>query len=66
MLVCFSESSGESWPDIMFRLMDVSEVDYGPVVEINKINGMFIIVFMLVANFFLMNFFTGVLFLKYE
>lgn len=49
----------------MLRAIDASAVDYGPIVEIEKINGMFFIGFMLIGNFFLMNFFTGVMFLKY-
>jgi len=65
MLVLFCESSSESWPDVMYRAMDASAVDYGPVVESNKMNGGFFILFMLIGNFFLMNFFVGVLFLKY-
>ena len=33
MLVLFCESSSESWPDVMYRAMDASAVDYGPVIE---------------------------------
>ena len=33
MLVLFCESSSESWPDVLYRAMDASAVDYGPVIE---------------------------------
>lgn len=65
MLTLFCEASTESWPDVMIKAIDASAENYGPVVEITKINGMFFIGFMLIGNFFLMNFFTGVMFLKY-
>lgn len=65
MLTLFCEASTESWPDVLDRAIDASDVDFGPMVEVTKINGMFFIVFMLIGNFFLMNFFTGVMFLKY-
>ena len=66
MLTLFCEASGEAWPDVMVQSLDLSYVDWGPVVEYHKENGMFFIFFMLVGNFFLMNFFVGVLFMKYE
>lgn len=66
MLVLFSEASTESWPDVMIRSLMASAVDVGPVFESNLIHGLYFILFMLIGNFFLMNFFTGVLFLKYE
>lgn len=30
ILCLFSESSGESWPDVMYRAMDSTEIDRGP------------------------------------
>ena len=65
LLTLFCEASTEAWSDVLLRAIDASAVDYGPIVEIEKINGMFFIGFMLIGNFFLMNFFTGVMFLKY-
>lgn len=65
MLCLFSEASTESWPDVMLRSINASDVNVGPRFEVTKINGLFFILFMLVGNFFLMNFFTGVMFLKY-
>jgi hypothetical protein len=40
-------------------------VDQGPQKENSVVNGFFFIVFILVGSFFLMNFFVGVLFMKY-
>lgn len=65
ILCLFSEASTESWPDVMLRSINASNVNVGPRFEVTKINGLFFILFMLVGNFFLMNFFTGVMFLKY-
>jgi hypothetical protein len=50
----------------MIRSLDLVDVDMGPSIELHKENGMFFIVFMLLGNFFLMNFFTGVIFVKYN
>ena len=66
MLCLFCEASTESWNDVMVRSLDMTDIDKGPIIESHKENGMFFILFMLIGNFFLMNFFTGVLFMKYE
>jgi hypothetical protein len=66
MLCLFSEASTEAWPDVLYRVIDITDIDKGPMIEYTKVNGMFFILFMLIGNFFLMNFFTGVMFMKYE
>ena len=66
MLTLFTVSSLEGWPDIMIAAVDTVGVDEGPVQENAVIYGFFFIIFILVGSFFLMNFFVGVLFLKYD
>lgn len=43
----------------------VEEVGYGPEKEASVHMGFFFIVYILIGSFFLMNFFVGVLFMKY-
>lgn len=65
MLTLFGVASLEGWPDVMVAAVDTTEKDEGPILEASVINGFFFILFILVGSFFLMNFFVGVLFLKY-
>jgi len=65
MLTLFGVASLEGWPDVMIASIDVTKVDEGPEREASVINGFFFIIFILIGSFFLMNFFVGVLFLKY-
>lgn len=66
MLTLFNVASLEGWPDVMLTSLDAVDVDEGPAKEANVVNGMFFIVFILIGSFFLMNFFIGVLFMKYQ
>ena len=66
MLTLFNVASLEGWPDVMIAGVDtVESIDEGPEQEANVVMGFFFIVFILVGSFFLMNFFVGVLFMKY-
>lgn len=65
MLTLFNVASLEGWPDVMLIALDAVGVDKGPEQEYSVINGFFFIVFILIGSFFLMNFFIGVLFMKY-
>ena len=59
-------SSLEGWPDIMINSLDITKVNRGPIKEFN-IKGMyFFVIFILIGSFFFLNFFIGVLFLKYN
>lgn len=66
MMTLFIVASLEGWPDIMLAAVDSTEVDYGPEPEYSPLNAYFFLVFILIGSFFLLNFFIGVLFLKYE
>jgi hypothetical protein len=65
MLTLFNVASLEGWPDVMLYALDATEVDMGPKKEASVLNGFFFIIFILIGSFFLMNFFVGILFLKY-
>jgi hypothetical protein len=66
MLTLFNVAAIEAWPDVMVQSMDCTEVDKGPVVENSTYYGFFFVVFILIGSFFLLNFFIGVLFMKYS
>lgn len=65
MMTLFIVASLEGWPDIMLASVDATYVDEGPKPEFAPINAYFFMVFILIGSFFLLNFFIGVLFLKY-
>jgi len=66
MLTLFNVASLEGWPDVMIAAVDtVEEINQGPEKEANVIMGFFFVIFILIGSFFLMNFFVGVLFMKY-
>ena len=66
MMSLFIVSSLEGWPGIMHQAMDITRIDYGPEYQGNVKHSIFFIVFILVGSFFFLNFFIGVLFLKYS
>ena len=66
MLTLFIVASLEGWPDIMYQSIDVTKIDNGPKYEAAPLNSFFFVVFILIGSFFFLNFFIGVLFLKYE
>jgi hypothetical protein len=66
MATLFVVSSLEGWPDIMINSLDITKMGQGPSKEYNKQGMIFFIVFILIGSFFFLNFFIGVLFLKYN
>jgi Ion transport protein len=65
MLTLFTVASIEGWPDVMLSAIDTVAVDVGPKKNSSVYNGLFFVFFIVVGSFFLLNFFVGVLFLKY-
>jgi hypothetical protein len=65
MLTLFNVASLEGWTDVLHQAIDTVDVDVGPKLNSSVIYGFFFVVFVLIGSFFLMNFFVGVLFLKY-
>lgn len=66
MMTLFIIASLEGWPDIMYQAIDVTKKDNGPQYEASPGYAGFFIIFILIGSFFFLNFFTGVLMLKYE
>lgn len=66
MNVLYVVSSLEGWPDIMLQAVDQTAVEKGPAIEASVIHSLFFIIFILLGSFFFLNFFIGVLFLKYN
>ena len=66
MMTLFVVSSLEGWPDIMLQAVDATAKDKGPKFENQFANAYFFVVFIFIGSFFFLNFFIGVLFLKYS
>jgi hypothetical protein len=65
MITLYVISSLEGWPDIMFQTLDTTGVQLGPTKENNISNMSFFVIFILIGSFFFLNFFLGVLFMKF-
>lgn len=65
MMALFIISTFEGWPDNMAQAMDATSKDKGPAFEHQILYGYFFVIFILIGSIFFMNFFIGVLFLKY-
>lgn len=62
----FVVSSLEGWPDICTQALDMTGLDRGPEFEAAPIMMVYFVAFILIGSFFLLNFFIGVLFLKFN
>jgi len=62
MLMLFITASGEGWPDIMFRTMDITDIGSSPLRDNNKHAWLFFLAFICVGSFFFLNLFVGVVF----
>jgi len=56
----------EGWPDIMVQTIDSVGENLGPLKEYNTGFYWFYIIFIFIGSFFFLNFFIGVLFLKFN
>jgi len=59
-------ASLEGWPDTMIQAVDQTGEKLGPTKEYSTFNMMFFVIFILIGSFFFLNFFIGVLFLKFN
>jgi NADH:ubiquinone oxidoreductase subunit 3 (subunit A) len=59
-------ASLEAWPDIMYQALDVTGPDLGPTKENTLVSMIYFVIFILIGSFFFLNFFVGVLFLKFD
>lgn len=62
----FVISSLEGWPDICVQALDATTVDQGPEFQASPNAMLYFVAFILIGSFFLLNFFIGVLFLKFN
>lgn len=66
MLTLFNVASLANWPDVLISSTDTQTLDgFGPVKNNSVYMGLFFILFLLIGSYFSINFFIGVLFLKY-
>ncbi|CAI2364628.1 unnamed protein product [Moneuplotes crassus] len=66
MLTLFVVSSLEGWPDIMYQATDATSIERGPKEDASYYYSLYFVFFILVGNFFFLNFFVGVISLNYE
>ena len=66
MLTLYIIASLEGWPDIMHQTLDISGYETGPIKENKLHNMLFFVSFILIGSFFFLNFFIGVLFMKFN
>ena len=59
-------ASLETWPVIMFHAIDITDDNQGPTKDNNRQYMIFFVLFILFGTFFLINFFIGVLFMKFK
>jgi len=66
MVTLFVVASLEAWPDIMLQTLDITGEELGPTKENSTEYMLFFVLFILIGSFFFLNFFIGVLFLKFN
>jgi hypothetical protein len=66
MLTLFIVASQENWPDVMHAAIDSTGERMGPRQDASPASAYFFIVFLMIGSYFFLNFFIGVLFLKYN
>ena len=65
MLTLFVVSTLEGWPNVMYKATESTDVDRGPRIGNSPFYAYYFIAFILIGTYFFLNFFIGVLFLKY-
>eukprot|EP00347_Sterkiella_histriomuscorum_P003601 403363663 len=66
MITLFAVSTLEDWPQIMYQAVNVNDENRGPIINNIPANAYFFVIFIFIGSYFLLNFFIGVLFLKYN
>mmetsp|Transcript_6501 Transcript_6501/g.5843 ORF Transcript_6501/g.5843 Transcript_6501/m.5843 type:complete len:150 (-) Transcript_6501:67-516(-) len=56
----FQVATTEGWIDIMLHVVDATGIDSAPKIDHRRIWGLFFVIFIIVASFFLLNLFAGV------
>ena len=66
MLTLFILSTQENWPDIMYHMADSNDPSEGPLPGANAAFAyIFLVVFLIIGSYFLINLFVGVIFLNF-
>ncbi|RVE70523.1 hypothetical protein OJAV_G00065270 [Oryzias javanicus] len=66
MLALFTVSTFEGWPKLLYRAIDSSEEDFGPVYN-NRIDvSIFFIIYIILIAFFMMNIFVGFVIVTFQ
>lgn len=66
MLTLFGVSTLEGWPNVMYKAIESTDIDEGPKIGSSPYYAYYFIAFILIGTYFFLNFFIGVLFLKYN
>jgi hypothetical protein len=66
MSTLYIVSSFEGWPDVLLQAVDSTYVDYGPKENASIHHSLYFVCFIFIGSYFFLNFFIGVLFLKYN
>ena len=66
MTTLYVVASLEGWPDIMFYSLDFMGARQGPKYNVSPGYMFYFVIFILIGSFFFLNFFIGVLFLKFN
>ena len=65
-MTLFIVASLEGWPSIMNQATDITKEGFGPKYQNSVQQAFFFVLFILIGSFFFLNFFIGVLFMKYS
>ena len=66
MQTLYVVSSLEGWPDIMIQTIDMTGEDQGPIQNYSLAYYSYYIIFIFIGSFFFLNFFIGVLFMRFD
>ncbi|KAL5266763.1 hypothetical protein ACHWQZ_G003966 [Mnemiopsis leidyi] len=66
MLTLFTVATFEGWPDVMTNMMDASLKDHGPIENANPALCIYIVVYLVVMSFFMINIFVGFVIVTFQ
>lgn len=66
MITFFEVATLENWPDVLFRAIDSSDIDQGPILDNKPYFAILFVVFIFITTFFVMNLFISVIVDKFN
>lgn len=66
MLTLFTVATFEGWPDVMTNMIDASEKDMGPAQDTNQAMCLYIVFYLIVMSFFMINIFVGFVIVTFQ